>query len=63
MRFIKIWRLIPAGTAWTSQTGPPNRSDRSDQADKPVAGKNPLSSLNLYETWEIYFAEYFYQYK
>ena len=42
-RFFKIWRLSPAGTAWTGQTGLPDRSDRSMQADSPVSrNKSPL---------------------
>ena len=41
--FFKIWRLIPAGTAWTGQTSIPDRSDRSMKADNPVSrNKSPL---------------------
>jgi len=36
-RFFKNWRLIPAGTACTGQTGIPDRSDLSMQADSPVS--------------------------
>ena len=41
--FFKIWCLIPARTAWTGQTGIPDRSDRSVQADSLVSrNKSPL---------------------
>ena len=58
--FFKFQHLIPTDSAWTGQTDPP---DRSEQTDSHQQGKSPFSSLNLYGTWSVYFAEYFYQYE
>ena len=42
-RFFKIWRLIPAGTAWTGQTSLPDQLGQYMQADSPVSrNKSPL---------------------
>ena len=43
--FFKFQYLTPADTAWTGQTGPPDRSDQSEQADTDQQGDVPLLEL------------------